>query len=285
MNTTPTQRPIGFRPSEISTLINEEVVQQHAEEAAFQWLLRDAAVVAPNFKLKDIADLDERVEANIDGLRVAGDYGWRVCEKQLAYNEPGEVFAAGMLAFESGDEERIQKVLDVAEPEEELSRALISSLGWISFRKIEPVLLRLLASAVNVHRRIGIGAYAVHRKDPGRALIDAVLDKEAIVRARALKAVGELGRVDLFRNLLKQISDKDEVCHFYAAWSAARLGSRDETVIAMLGDYIVLASDYSEQALAMVLRCMKADQARKLYQKLKTSPNHLRLAAIGAGIS
>jgi len=284
MNATPTNRPIGFRPSEISAFVNEEVVQQHAEEAAFQWLLRDAAALAPNYRLKDLADLDERVEANLDGLRIAGDYGWKVCEDQLSYNEPGEVFVAGVLAFESGDELRIQKVLGAGEPEEELSRALISSLGWASFQTIEPLLLRLVSSTVSAHRRIGIGAFAVHRKDPGPGLIDAISDKEAIVRARALKAVGELGKVDLFPNLLSQISDKDEACHFYAAWSAARLGSRDATVIAMLGDYIVLASDYAEQALSMVLRCMKKDQAIKLYKKLKGSPNHLRLAAIGAGI-
>ena len=57
------QRPIGFKPQEISALVNREVVEQHAEEASFLWLLRDDAVRAPNYNLQDIADLDERVEA------------------------------------------------------------------------------------------------------------------------------------------------------------------------------------------------------------------------------
>lgn len=284
MNNATKQRPTGFKPSEISALINEEVVQQHAEEAAFQWLLRDAAVFAPNYNLARLADLDERVEANVDGLRVAGNYGWKLCEEQLVYNEPGEIFAAGVLAFESGDEERIQKVLEVVETEKELSRALISSLGWISYQLIERRLDRLLTSDVDMHRRVGIGGYAVHRKDPGPGLINVVHDGEPMARARAFKAVGELGRVDLVPILLGQVSDRDEACHFYAAWSTARLGSRAENVIAMLGDYIVLASDYAEKALSMVLRCLQLDQARKLYQKLKTSPDHLRLACIGAGI-
>jgi hypothetical protein len=46
----------------------ESIVEQHAEEAAFLWLLRDAAVRAPHYSLKDLADIDERVEAHIDGL-------------------------------------------------------------------------------------------------------------------------------------------------------------------------------------------------------------------------
>lgn len=284
MNELTKQYPIGFSPSEISERINEEVVQQHAEEAAFQWLLRNAAVWAPNYNLKELADLDERVEANLDGLRVAGEFGWKLCEAQLAYNEPGEIFAAGVLAFETGADDWIQSVLEVAEADLELSRALISSLGWTPFRLVETHLHRLLSSDVGAHRRIGIGAYAVHRRDPGPALIDILQDDEAMVRARALKAVGELGRVDLIESLFSQVSDKDEACHFYAAWSAARLGSRDKTIIAMLGDYIVLASDYAEKALSMVLRCLNADQARKLYQKCKASSDHLRLACIGAGI-
>ena len=68
-------RPIGFHPSEISALINQDVVAQHAEEAAFLWIMRNEAVRAPHYTLKDLAKLDERVEAHLDGLRVADNSG------------------------------------------------------------------------------------------------------------------------------------------------------------------------------------------------------------------
>lgn len=45
------------------------IIDQHAEGAAFLWLLRDAAVAAPHYSLKDLAGLDNRVEAHLDGLR------------------------------------------------------------------------------------------------------------------------------------------------------------------------------------------------------------------------
>jgi len=51
------------------------VVLQHAEEAAFLWLLRHAAVAAPHYSLADLGKLDGRVEAHLDGLRIAGPDG------------------------------------------------------------------------------------------------------------------------------------------------------------------------------------------------------------------
>ncbi len=217
----PLQRPIGFKPWEISAMVNREVVEQHAEEASFLWLQRDDAVSAPNYSLNDLADLDERVEANIDGLRVAGQVGWEICEEALGNEEPGEVFAAGVLAFESKDAERIQKVLDIACSAPELERALISALGWIPFEKVEDELKNLLVNESPDIRRTGIAAYAVHRKDPGPQLVQALSDTNTRLRARALKAAGELGRTDLVSTVLEYLSDADYECRFFASWSAA----------------------------------------------------------------
>ena len=47
-----------------------DIVSQHVEEAAFLWLLRSNAIRQPHYALKDIAKLDDRVEAHLDGLRV-----------------------------------------------------------------------------------------------------------------------------------------------------------------------------------------------------------------------
>jgi len=46
---------------------------QHAEEASFLWLLRHAAVTRPHYSLADLSKLDNRVEAHLNGLRIAGE--------------------------------------------------------------------------------------------------------------------------------------------------------------------------------------------------------------------
>src|SRR5579862_5364261 len=102
-----TERPIGFRPWEISAMVNTEVVTEHAEDAAFLWFSRDRAVRAPHYYLKDLVRLDERVEANVDGLRVAGATGWKVAAEAMKQEGPGELFAAAVLAFESRDPGKI----------------------------------------------------------------------------------------------------------------------------------------------------------------------------------
>ena len=88
-----------------------EIVSQHAEESAFLWLLRSNAIHQPHYALKDITKLDDRVEAHLDGLRVAGKPGWELCKAALGNEEVGEVFAASVMAFESGIELRIEAVL------------------------------------------------------------------------------------------------------------------------------------------------------------------------------
>jgi hypothetical protein len=78
-----------------------EIISQHSEESSLLWLLRDSAVYEPHYKLSDLAKLDDRVEAHIDGLRIAGDEAWKICKEALAWEEAGELFTASVLAFES----------------------------------------------------------------------------------------------------------------------------------------------------------------------------------------
>lgn len=80
-------------------MIIADIVSQHVEEAAFLWLLRSNATRQPHYALKDLAKLDERVEAHLDGLRVAGEPGWELCLAALDNEEAGEVFAASVMAF------------------------------------------------------------------------------------------------------------------------------------------------------------------------------------------
>jgi uncharacterized protein (TIGR02270 family) len=284
MNVSRIQRPIGFRPWEISALVNREVIDQHAEEAAFIWTQRDDAVLAPNYLLKDLADLDERVEAHLDGLRVAGQIGWEICEEALGNEEPGEVFAAGVLAFESKDTERIGKVLEIGCSDPDLERGLISALGWLPFEQTKNSIQKLLGSERPAIRRVSIAAFAIHRRDPGLQLLQAISDQDERLRARALKAAGELGKPEILNAILSFTSDPDDGCRFFAAWSAARLGNESTPVLAVLREIAEAHGPYGERALDMVLRCMELQQAKAWQRKLRDNPEHIRLAVLGAGV-
>lgn len=82
-------------------MIIQDIVNQHAEESAFLWMLRNDGVNYPHFDLRDLSELDRRVEAHIDGLRTAGESGREICRAAMGVGEPGEIFTAGLLAFET----------------------------------------------------------------------------------------------------------------------------------------------------------------------------------------
>ena len=63
-------------------IVTPAVIIQHVDDASFLWLLRDKAISQPQYSLVDLAKLDDRVEAHLDGLRIAGEASWSVVEKK-----------------------------------------------------------------------------------------------------------------------------------------------------------------------------------------------------------
>jgi uncharacterized protein (TIGR02270 family) len=266
------------------------VLSQHSEQCSCLCGTRVGAATSPHYNFADLAKLDLRIEANLDGLRIASEEGWQLCAKELDWEEPGEVFAAAVLALENGDDSKIQSVLKAATKTPELAGGFISALGWLEYRQAEPHIKTLCGSHASAERRVGIAAAAIHRKDPGRVLNDGVSDPDPLLRARALRAVGELGRTDLVPLIQNELNaqTRDEGCRFWAAWSTTLLVGYGNAIRA-LQSVAESPSPYRERALQMALRRMDIASAHSWQQRLVTdrlekSPHAARLAVIGAGV-
>lgn len=186
-----------------NNLFIPDIITQHAEEAAFLWLLRDAAVHQPHYDLEDLIELDERIEAHLDGLRIAGDAGWEIAQAALSLQEPGEIFTAAALALETWSTERWQMVLAASMEQPELQRAVISALGWYPLEKIASPLNQFLDTPTIGSQYLGIAALAIQRINPGYRLDNALVSEDMKLRDRALRAAGELGRHDLLAKILR----------------------------------------------------------------------------------
>jgi uncharacterized protein (TIGR02270 family) len=257
------------------------IIEQHAEEAASCWLLRDAVVTEPHYDIVDLTQLDDRVEANIDGLRIAEDAGWEICREAMAIGEPGEIFTAGILAFESQIPRRMDDLLGAVVGNAELQRALCSALGWIAFHQVAGPANKLLDADLAYLKRIALSAHAIHREDIGPGLATYIPDVDPRVRSRSLKAVGELGRTDLLPLVLNYADDEDERCRFYAVWSAALLG--DNTGIGRLISFVDAQSDYAQRACDLAVRKMDHADAVQWLNALGTNASSIRLAINGYG--
>jgi uncharacterized protein (TIGR02270 family) len=259
-----------------------DIVSQHVEEAAFLWLLRSNAIRQPHYALKDIAKLDDRVEAHLDGLRVAGEPGWELCKAALGNEEAGEVFAASVMAFESGIDARVQVVMEAIEKNPQLYGGAVSSLGWMPFKQAAPHAELLVAAESPVRRLIGLAAFAVHRQDPGSAFKEAIGSSDPLLKARALKAVGELGKANLLPLVRANLSNDDLTCRYWAAWSGALLG--ESAAVSVLQRLAESGHSQLEQACAMAMRRMSLPQGQAWLKALAGTSNTLRLAVQAAGV-
>jgi hypothetical protein len=104
----------------------DDIVRQHAEGAAFLWTVYDRHLRFPE-ENKDLDDvrlgrLLDRLDAHLDGLRVAGADGRRIAAERYAeFPEAGELFVVRML---STDEPIAVRDLDVERVRAYLARML-----------------------------------------------------------------------------------------------------------------------------------------------------------------
>lgn len=258
-----------------------EIISQHAEEAAFLWLLRHSAMHAPHYLLADLSRLDNRIEAQLDGLRVSGESGLKICREVLGQQDVERIFAAAFLSFENSDDLYSQINSDMESCPAPLCRGLVSALGWLPYARAEKHIGPLVSAASPVSRRVGIAASAIHRRDPGQPLANVVVDENLFVRARALRAAGELGRLDLLSSVQKNLTSEDADCRFWAAWAAALLGDLDSVDVLKL--FPRLDVPYKEQAVIVALRRMDVAAGGRWQKELAENPEWARLAVIGAG--
>ncbi|RWN56196.1 hypothetical protein [Mesorhizobium sp.] len=83
-------------------VILREIVRQHAEMAAFLWTVYDHHLLHPDenpdMDEERLARLVERLDAHLDGLRIAGEVGREIAGALYAeYPEAGEMFVLRML--------------------------------------------------------------------------------------------------------------------------------------------------------------------------------------------
>jgi uncharacterized protein (TIGR02270 family) len=270
-----------LRLDDLMRTVNGGVLSQHVDEAALYWLRRDTAVRAPHFSLRTLGILEGRLEGHLDGLRIAGEAGWEYCRKELTWKEPGEVFTAGVLAFEGGAPTRIDAVVGIAMTAPELARALASSLGWLIWNSVHQHAETLAIAEWPLARRAGIAAYALHRKNPEARLNSVLTDDDAIVRARALRAVGELARKDLHVAAKEGLADSDETCRFWAACSLTLLG--DHTAREHIRATAEMRSPLAERAALLAASAMPLGEALAWQRYLAADKNKLRSAARVAG--
>ncbi|MBP8415958.1 TIGR02270 family protein [Pseudomonas aeruginosa] len=258
------------------------IVDQHAEEAAFLALLRDYAVRAPHYDLEELAELDQRIEAHLDGLAIAGQAGHDALLEQLDAHAQGEAFALAVLAMQAGDDALIGRMRACLAASPEARRGFAAALGWLDWDQARPWVERLLASPEPLFRAIGLAACGMHRHDPGPALLSALGHADPAVLARAARTAGELRRRDLMANIRAYCAHDDPSLRFWANWATAQMG--DEEALGPLRAFAGQPGPFQLPATMVLLAWQPRDTSMDWIRQLMQAADTRRIGIQATGL-
>ncbi len=263
-----------------------DIFDRFIVEASFLWVLRSLSVNQPHYDVDDIRALENRIQANLDGLMTSTDTAWSLCEKAMELNGPGETFTAAIVAFKSGDISKINRVIDAGLETPVATKGLISAIAWLPPALRQPWIHAFLASKDTQQNYLAICLCSLLRQNPGDflnqyLLRDAGLQHEKL-HARCLRLAGEMKRHDVLPSVIRAIHSDSEHIAFWANWAALLLGNKDN--IKKLEPYVFNTCDEQARALNIVFRVLTVHPAREWVSRLAVDRQQTRAAIKAAGI-
>ncbi len=268
--------PVQTDPSCFYAHLYERMV----DNASFLWLLRSLAVNRSNYFKEDLVVLDERIQAQLEGLMSSPEQSWELCVAALELKQPGEMFTSAIIAFNSLDVKKIQYVVEAASDDPLVMQGLISAMAWLPARRIHPWINKFLTSKDLSHKYFAVSACSLRREDPGE-LLGKMLERDDCIAndllySRLLRLIGELKRRDLSAHLFLALESESKCAQFWAAWSLVMLG--DRSAVVNLKPFVMQESDFRYGAIEVAFRVLSIEDGRQWIGQLAKTPSSLRYA-------
>lgn len=207
-----------------------DILEEHLDDAVFLAGRRAAAFATLDATVGDLAELDARLRAHLDGLLVDADAAWASCGAFLEAGSAAEAFVAGAVAIECGDESRCAVLVErlaAAPPatadgvREAMARAAEDGIeGWLSSLLERPE-LNVRAAALQALGERGV--------DPGEALDRALRAEEPQEVVAALRAAYRSGARRTLKHV-QRLAGSDEPVLARAALPAFACFAREPAI-------------------------------------------------------
>ncbi|RYF35429.1 MAG: TIGR02270 family protein [Comamonadaceae bacterium] len=261
------------------------VLAQHVADAAVLRNTRSLLVRAPHVRLHQLARLDERLAAHLDGIAVAGDVGARLVQAALENPQSAEVFVAGVGAIEGRDPAALERLFALVEALPGSRAGLASAFGWVQGASLRGITQKLLQSPGVLQRQMGLSACGMHGVDPGDAFLDAALrDGSPALRATGLRVAAQMGKVEWLGRCVAAIDDEDAGCSAEAARAATLLGNRGRALTA-LQHALLTAGPQQQGALDLLLKIGPPADTRAVIGTLAEDATMARPLIRGIGVA
>jgi uncharacterized protein (TIGR02270 family) len=269
----------------ISNAFNH-IFEQHVSDAAFLWVLLHIAQTQPHYTADDLYQLEQRINAHLDGLMTSPDQAWPLCEQALNYEEAGESFTAAVIAFRSLEINKIQRTVELGLVNEETTKGLISALAWLPEKLCHPWIEKFLSSKDLNHKYLAIAACSARRDNPGEVL-GRLLERQDCrqhtkLYARCLRLIGELKLYDHVSTLNIAVQSENSDCVFWAAWSLVLLGQT--TALPSLFPFVLSVNRHQQRAINLVFRAVPINKGRQLISTLAKDEQQVRNVIKASGV-
>lgn len=256
---------------------------QHFNSVSSLWLTRDLEVTGRHYFLQNLVDLDVSISQHLNALKSHGEDGWLVCSKALEGANPGEIFAATVLAFESAKPNRIDRIVEAISLSQSAFRGAVSALAWIDDTNFRSIIIDLVSKKTWQHRSLGLAACGTRRVNPRAYLNQAAESSNLYLKLCALKSAGQLNRLDMLPVLQDNFQNSENSCKFEAARSALMLG--DRSALGPLGSLILSRSRFARPAMQVALRVADSATSHEWIKTLSRNPKFRREMLEGVAIT
>ncbi|MBU2959875.1 hypothetical protein KO516_03345 [Citreicella sp. C3M06] len=178
--------------------MNPDLLQIHTEDAAFLLSQRALACEAPNYRLEDLYDLDQRLAGHLDGLICGGVQAARIALAEAELTEAAD--AAGVLlhvGLRLGLPDLIEAAFGLGRAAPDQPLRLAEAAACCAPAQLSAVMSGWLTGRDPLPRTVALHVCRIARADPFDHLARALGDPDPGVMSAAARLAGELGRADL----------------------------------------------------------------------------------------
>ena len=263
--------------------IVENVVYQHAENVCSLWLQRQQAVEEPHYSFTDLVHLDNRLDANLEGMRVAGKQGLPFLDEMIEAEDEGAVFAKALLAIERNDTKLFSELMEQAQDKREFFVELDSALAWVHPEHLKGIVKSLLDSTSSVDVYAGLGTCASHNRSPGNYLEKGLKHKDSEVRTKTLRVGADVSD-RTFGSRVLGLKDFETEKEKFEAGRALAFCGQQQAARQMLGALAVSESRFASRASDLIVQMDDPAVAKTLLKKLDSSDGRVRDVVRGFGL-
>ncbi len=259
----------------------DNLLSDQLESCEFLWHSRTLLVHAANIRLLDLVTADERLEAYVDALRTRAGAAWTLALEAAADLMGGRAFVRITLGVEGSSPAPDQQILRLVgsgmvseRPASDEFKGYVGALAWVDGSFASSPWIELRDGQSPAHRAIAAAVCGARRGVQLVGWAGALSDPSPLVRARAYRTTGQLGRADLLPQLRPGLTDPDPECRFWSAWAAARMGAAEP--LDTLADIAWNNLPRAVRALDILLRRLDVPQANAWLREFAKLPGRQR---------